>query len=261
MAAELDDTLSSILRRQREERGGALALADSDHHYTYDELWDTACLWSGGLAEIGVAAGDRREFDHRGIPPLVDDAAGQKAWTAGARAFGKKIWDIVGQRQDPAMVFEHGWFTAWDRLARLRTPTITALAGYAIGGGRELLLCDMIVAARMPGPASRRSSSGSLPVLVGPNGSREPSGRPRPWRCASPAASWMRTKARPVAGVPCRSGRSARGRVERARPDDRVHVGDGGVCDQGVRQPQLRVEPDRGRPVRAPRLPRRVRDR
>ncbi|MFE4722734.1 crotonyl-CoA carboxylase/reductase [Streptomyces sp. NPDC056728] len=50
---------------------------------------------------------NRREFDHWGIPPLVDDKAGQKAWTAGARAFGKKIWEIAGGREDPAIVFEH----------------------------------------------------------------------------------------------------------------------------------------------------------
>ena len=50
---------------------------------------------------------DRRQFDHWGIPPLVDDAAGQKQWTAGARAFGKKIWEVAGARQDPAIVFEH----------------------------------------------------------------------------------------------------------------------------------------------------------
>lgn len=50
---------------------------------------------------------NRREFDHWGIPPLVDDKEGQKAWTAGARAFGKKLWEVAGDRQDPAIVFEH----------------------------------------------------------------------------------------------------------------------------------------------------------
>lgn len=50
---------------------------------------------------------DRRQFNHWGIPPLVDDDAGQKVWTAAVRAFGKQIWDIVGQRRDPAIVFEH----------------------------------------------------------------------------------------------------------------------------------------------------------
>lgn len=50
---------------------------------------------------------DRREFDHWGVPPLVDDAQGQKAWTAGARGFGKRIWSVAGDREDPAIVFEH----------------------------------------------------------------------------------------------------------------------------------------------------------
>jgi crotonyl-CoA carboxylase/reductase len=50
---------------------------------------------------------NRGEFNHWGIPPLIDDVAGQKEWTAGARAFGKRIWDIVGERRDPAIVFEH----------------------------------------------------------------------------------------------------------------------------------------------------------
>lgn len=50
---------------------------------------------------------NRREFDHWGVPPLVDDTAGQKAWTAGARAFGKRLWEVAGGREDPAIVFEH----------------------------------------------------------------------------------------------------------------------------------------------------------
>ncbi len=50
---------------------------------------------------------DRRRFDHWGVPPLVDDKAGQKEWTAGARAFGKAVWELAGGREDPAIVFEH----------------------------------------------------------------------------------------------------------------------------------------------------------
>jgi crotonyl-CoA carboxylase/reductase len=50
---------------------------------------------------------NRRDYDHWGIPPLVDDQAGQKAWTQSARAFGKRLWEIVGERKDPAIVFEH----------------------------------------------------------------------------------------------------------------------------------------------------------
>lgn len=63
----------------------------------------------GAFAERYGAVGwiDRRQFDHWGIPPRVDDTAGQKIWTQGVRAFGKKLWEVLGQRRDPAIVFEH----------------------------------------------------------------------------------------------------------------------------------------------------------
>lgn len=50
---------------------------------------------------------DRREFTHWGQPPHWTDNAGQKSWTAQARAFGKKIWDAVGERKSPRIVLEH----------------------------------------------------------------------------------------------------------------------------------------------------------
>lgn len=59
---------------------------------------------------VGLGAAgwiDRRDFDHWGPPPHWTDNDGQKAWTASARAFGTKIWDIVGEKRNPAIVFEH----------------------------------------------------------------------------------------------------------------------------------------------------------
>jgi crotonyl-CoA carboxylase/reductase len=50
---------------------------------------------------------DRREFTHWGTPPHWTDAEGQARWIAGVRAFGKRIWDIAGERVSPAIVFEH----------------------------------------------------------------------------------------------------------------------------------------------------------
>ncbi len=63
----------------------------------------------GAYAEKKGAAGwiNRRDFGHWGIPPLVEDTAGQKEWLQGARGFGKALWSIVGERKDPAIVFEH----------------------------------------------------------------------------------------------------------------------------------------------------------
>ena len=63
----------------------------------------------GAFAEKFGAAGwiNRREYDHWGVPPSSADAVGQATWSAGARAFGKRLWEIVGERKDPAIVFEH----------------------------------------------------------------------------------------------------------------------------------------------------------
>ncbi len=57
------------------------------------------------LGAIGYI--DRSEFDHWGAPPHWTDDEGQKRWTAAARSFGQRIWDIVGERRNPAIVFEH----------------------------------------------------------------------------------------------------------------------------------------------------------
>ncbi len=50
---------------------------------------------------------NRKQFDHWGrLPDWTDDAAMQKS-TLGFRAFGKAIWDILGERKNPRIVFEH----------------------------------------------------------------------------------------------------------------------------------------------------------
>jgi len=50
---------------------------------------------------------NRKDFDHWGVPPHWTDAEGQKTWTAGCRAFGKAIWEVLGERRNPNIVFEH----------------------------------------------------------------------------------------------------------------------------------------------------------
>jgi crotonyl-CoA carboxylase/reductase len=50
---------------------------------------------------------NRKDFDHWGIPPHWTDDQGQKEFMAGCRAFGKAIWDVLGERRNPNIVFEH----------------------------------------------------------------------------------------------------------------------------------------------------------
>src|SRR6195952_2163216 len=45
-------------------------------------------------------------------------------------------------------VAAQNYFAGWDAFANVRTPTIAAVAGYALGGGCELaMMCDFIIAA------------------------------------------------------------------------------------------------------------------
>ncbi len=57
------------------------------------------------LGACGVL--DRNEFDHWGRLPDLDDAAAFGAWLAGARAFGRRFWEELGERRNPRIVFEH----------------------------------------------------------------------------------------------------------------------------------------------------------
>ena len=50
---------------------------------------------------------DRSNFDHWGVIPDWRDDAAFAEWTAGARAFGKALWDVLGERRNPRIVFEH----------------------------------------------------------------------------------------------------------------------------------------------------------
>ncbi|MBV9100749.1 MAG: crotonyl-CoA carboxylase/reductase [Candidatus Dormibacteraeota bacterium] len=60
------------------------------------------CLQLGARGYI-----DRRKFDHWGIIPDWRDDAAFAQWLTGARAFGKALWDAIGERRNPRIVFEH----------------------------------------------------------------------------------------------------------------------------------------------------------
>lgn len=50
---------------------------------------------------------DRNDFDHWGMLPHWKDSVGYGNWLKGVRKFGKAIWDVVGEKKSPNLVFEH----------------------------------------------------------------------------------------------------------------------------------------------------------
>ncbi|MGB3703629.1 MAG: crotonyl-CoA carboxylase/reductase [Anaerolineales bacterium] len=61
--------------------------------------------YTKSLGAVGYI--NRKEFSHWGIPPHWSDAAGQKEWLSGCRAFGKALWEALGEKRNPEIVFEH----------------------------------------------------------------------------------------------------------------------------------------------------------
>jgi crotonyl-CoA carboxylase/reductase len=49
---------------------------------------------------------NRKDFSHWGVPPRWDSPE-WKAWFDGAKGFGKAIWDVLGERRSPTIVFDH----------------------------------------------------------------------------------------------------------------------------------------------------------
>nr|WP_042181611.1 crotonyl-CoA carboxylase/reductase [Kibdelosporangium sp. MJ126-NF4] len=67
-----------------------------------DESRAEHCLRLGAEGVI-----NRKQFDHWGrLPDVVDDEA-MARWTHGARGFGRRIWEILGERRSPRIVLEH----------------------------------------------------------------------------------------------------------------------------------------------------------
>jgi crotonyl-CoA carboxylase/reductase len=50
---------------------------------------------------------NRKKFTHWGMLPHWTDNAAYNTWLAGARAFGAALWDALGERRSPRIVFEH----------------------------------------------------------------------------------------------------------------------------------------------------------
>ena len=110
------------------------------------------------MAEVTTAAA---EFD-------ADPGIGAIVITGSAKAFaaGADIKEMASLSFSE--VFDADFFAAWSKLAAVRTPTIAAVAGYALGGGCELaMMCDVLIAADTAKFGQPEIKLGVLPGMGG----------------------------------------------------------------------------------------------
>jgi crotonyl-CoA carboxylase/reductase len=67
-----------------------------------DEAKRAFCVKHGAAGVI-----NRNDFKHWGPMPDTKDGKAYGEWAKGARAFGKAVWDALGERTSPRIVFEH----------------------------------------------------------------------------------------------------------------------------------------------------------
>jgi crotonyl-CoA carboxylase/reductase len=86
---------SMALEITRAVGGRAVAVVSDDAKRKF-------CQEHGAAAVI-----NRSQFTHWGAMPNTADTKAYGEWARGARAFGKAIWDGLGERVSPRIVFEH----------------------------------------------------------------------------------------------------------------------------------------------------------
>jgi enoyl-CoA hydratase len=111
------------------------------------------------MNEVAAATAD---FDNDpGIGAIIVTGSGEKAFAAGADI--KEMAELSF-----ADVFSSDFFAAWGKFAGTRTPTIAAVAGYALGGGCELaMMCDVLIAADTAKFGQPEIKLGVLPGMGG----------------------------------------------------------------------------------------------
>jgi enoyl-CoA hydratase len=97
-----------------------------------------------------------------------DAGIGAIVVTGSSKAFaaGADIKEMEGKSAVEMTV--DATFAAWGRFAAVRTPTIAAVSGYALGGGCELaLMCDLVIAADSARFGQPEITLGVVPGLGG----------------------------------------------------------------------------------------------
>jgi len=88
--------LGSMAIQIVKELGGIpIAVVSSDDKFDF-------CMKIGAKGCI-----NRKDFDHWGMLPHWTDNEAYGKWVQGARAFGAKFWEALGERRAPAIVFDH----------------------------------------------------------------------------------------------------------------------------------------------------------
>ena len=122
------------------------------------------------LADVLHAA---RAFD-------ADDGIGAILLTGSDKAFaaGADIKEMA--ERGFAEMSATDWFAGWQGLAGIRTPTIAAVSGYALGGGCELaMLCDLLIASETAKFGQPEINLGVLPGMGGSQRLTRAIGRPK----------------------------------------------------------------------------------
>ncbi|WP_422745269.1 enoyl-CoA hydratase [Mycobacterium sp. WMMD1722] len=115
-------------------------------------------LNSAVMAEVTAAAA---EFDDDPDIGAIILTGNEKAFAAGADI--KEMANLSF-----ADVFIADFFAQWAKFAATRTPTIAAVAGYALGGGCELaMMCDLLIAADTAKFGQPEIKLGVLPGMGG----------------------------------------------------------------------------------------------
>jgi enoyl-CoA hydratase len=145
-----DETSYSTILVTRDERVGTITL---------NRPKALNALNSQVMNEVVAAAA---EFDSdSGIGAIIITGSGEKAFAAGA-----DIKEMAALSF--ADVFAADFFAQWSKFAATRTPTIAAVAGYALGGGCELaMMCDLLIAADTAKFGQPEIKLGVLPGMGG----------------------------------------------------------------------------------------------
>ena len=110
------------------------------------------------MNEVTSAAAEL-DSDH-GIGAIIITGS-DRAFAAGADI--KEMADLTF-----AEAFDADFFAPWSKLSAVRTPTIAAVAGYALGGGCELaMMCDVLIAADTAKFGQPEIKLGVLPGMGG----------------------------------------------------------------------------------------------